>query len=286
MPMQGDHYDTAFEMERLQKRMDGVSFRLTLAILVIAGLLGGLFFISYSKIRQELKEIQTRQAEVLSGNKPLSQQLFALEAKQEEVAERLSLTRGMLQTLQNETKQLADRQTQDRSELTRKLASVEAREIPDAAAIENLKTQLTQTSRSLQTEQGERRKMATELASLKKDHNELRQAGESQATLLAQISKNIQEQEAATRKEIQALRQEQQALRKAQESPEGMARKSDLDALARRNENDRIAMENRINRKFQQLQVSLDAALRGGMPGTNDSTRSSSPILQQEVLQE
>ncbi|TWI71140.1 hypothetical protein LZ24_02105 [Desulfobotulus alkaliphilus] len=296
MSLRENNDHTAFETERLQKRMDGLSFRLTLALLVTAGLLAGILFTLYARVQQDMKAIHLQQAAVLSDSKPLEQKVFELSARFEDLSDILSQqTQALsrLQQLMEETRKNAQEQNKTLSsqikEFDRRLASVENQEKPDAGILKTLSENLTRTRNTLQAEQEERKKLAAELAAQTRENTRLRQVQENQKNELAQLLKSTKEMEQARKRDtqlLQNLQKEQQNLKNNFEIPADVARKSDLDNIIRRSENERASLENRINRKFQQLQVALDAALRGGSPAADGSRTPVAPIVEQELLTE
>ncbi|TYT73391.1 hypothetical protein [Desulfobotulus mexicanus] len=296
MSLRENNDHTAFETERMQKRIDGLSFRMTLALLVTAGVLAGIFFTLHSRIQQDMKAIQLQQASVLSDSKPMEQKIFELSARSEDLSDILNKqtqTLNRLQQLMEETQKNSQEQKRTLSgqikEFDRRLASMENQEKPDASILNTLNENMTRTRNSLHAEQEERKKLASELAAQVRGNARLKQVQENQKNELAQLLKSTKEMEQAQKRDsqlLQNIQKEQQALKKNFEIPADMARKSDIDNLARRSENERASLENRINRKFQQLQVALDAALRSGSPAADGSRTPAAPIVQQELLPE
>lgn len=291
-----DFSDASFETERLQKRVDGLSFRLTLALLLIFGAIAALSFVGYSRLNA-LGSAMQRPEDPIPANHPVHQQLFALSARTEELSHQLGLHKASMEQIRKaldkahgEGRGNLDSISQSLQDLEKRLALLEAPKGPDPKILTTLSEGLAQVRANLGSAGEEQKKLAAELAASKRENAQLKQLQESQKTLVDSLQKDLQAMTLSRQndlKTLQQIRTEHQNLQKEMEKlPRDAVRRVDLDTLARRNEGERAALENRINQKFQQIQVSLDAAIRAGMPPVETSGQRSAPIVQQELLQE
>lgn len=326
MQIRRDLSETAFETENLQKQVDGLSFRFTLILLFFAGLLAAILFVVYGQLQKQIQTLESRNQEIFSPsspNHPVQQQIFQLSVQNEELSLQVNQQKAAMKRIQDSADKtwketgssldIFEKSLENLAQgirnmgkgletLDKRLTSIESQENTDPKAITALVENLHQLRRTLATEGEERKKIASELANLKRENTQevavlkkenlhLRQAQETQKGLMERLQRDMQtliQAQQNDQKTLLQIRSEQQALQKHLEKlPKDAIGRTDFEALLRRNDNERTALENRIHQRFQQIQISLDAAIRSGTsPVETGPVQRPTPIVEQELLQQ
>lgn len=250
MDIQGhiDFDKDELETEFLRKRMDGLSVRLTLAFFFFVALLGVFLTLAYFYIERELENLKREQAEILSPDHVLSQKLAQLS----EMGETLSDTIGkQMEELENARKDL------------KKNADALAARIKALEQAGDLK----QAQKTLARLEANEKALTTKLGEMEKNFEAL--------TKLPALVEGIQKENQSLSEKQKGMTTNFQAMQKKQKAledeialfPIDSVQKEELDVAVRRQDTERSSLENRVNRKLQQMQVLVDS-LRSAPAGT------------------